>query len=169
VASNRTVRDKGATAVEIEALYRARSHVFLYTVTAFLRDGEAAADVVQDGFALALGRRDSFRGEASVETWVWQIVLNVARDRERWRRRQPRTVTLDQAGERMAEPAAGDDLDASLVTLPERQRLAVFLRYYADMSYGQIADALGVRTGTVAASLHAAHAALRQQLEEVAG
>ena len=68
-----------------------------------------------------------------------------------------------------AAVAAVDDLRSALLALPERQRLAVFLRYYADLSYGQIADALGVRPGTVAASLHAAHAALREQLEELAG
>ena len=43
----------------------------------------------------------------------------------------------------------------------------VFLRYYADLSYDQIAEALGVRPGTVAASLNAAHATLRRNLEEV--
>jgi RNA polymerase sigma-70 factor (ECF subfamily) len=63
--------------------------------------------------------------------------------------------------------SSDDDVRASLLSLPERQRLAVFLRYYADLSYEQIADALGVRVGTVAASLHAAHVSLRQRLEEV--
>lgn len=156
-----------ATTAEIEALYRARSHAFLYSVTAFLRDGDAALDVVQEAFALALRRRGSFRGEASLETWVWRIVLNAARDRERSRRRQAVPEPLGLPDQEPAEPV--DDLRSVLLTLPERQRLAVFLRYYADMSYGQIAEALGVRPGTVAASLHAAHASLRQQIEEVAG
>jgi DNA-directed RNA polymerase specialized sigma24 family protein len=51
--------------------------------------------------------------------------------------------------------------------LPERQRLALFLRYYADLDYEAIADALGVKAGTIAATLHAAHAALRRELLEV--
>ena len=156
-----------ATMAEIEALYRARSHVFLYSVTAFLRDGDAALDVVQEGFSFALRRRGSFRGEASLETWVWRIVLNAARDRQRSLGRPPVPEASGQLDEEATEPV--DDLRASLLLLPERQRLAVFLRYYADMSYGQIAEALGVRPGTVAASLHAAHAALRQEIEEVAG
>ena len=61
-----------ATPVDLEALYRARSHVFLYSVTAFLRDGEAALDVVQEGFAFALRSRDGFRGDASLQPWVWR-------------------------------------------------------------------------------------------------
>ncbi len=57
---------------------------------------------------------------------------------------------------------------ASLVAvLPERQRLVLFLRYYADLDYRRIAQILGVRTGTVSASLHAAHNTLRQALSEV--
>lgn len=102
-----------------------------------------------------------------METWVWRVVLNAARDRQRALRRQPLPEAPDQIEEETAEPV--DDLRSALLSLPERQRLAVFLRYYADMSYAQIAEALGVRPGTVAASLHAAHAALRQQMEEVAG
>jgi RNA polymerase sigma-70 factor, ECF subfamily len=54
-----------------------------------------------------------------------------------------------------------------LRALPERQRLAVFLRYYADLSYDEIAEVLEVRPGTVAASLNAAHRTLRSELAEV--
>jgi RNA polymerase sigma factor (sigma-70 family) len=50
--------------------------------------------------------------------------------------------------------------------LPERQRLALFLRYYADFDYQAIAETLGVSTGTVGAMLNAAHTALRRSLEE---
>ena len=57
-------------------------------------------------------------------------------------------------------------LAAAIAALPERQRLAVFLRYYADLDYASIAEALGVKAGTVAASLSAAHENLRKTLEE---
>ena len=53
-----------------------------------------------------------------------------------------------------------------VASLPERQRLALFLRYYADLDYGSIAAALGIASGTVGATLNAAHAALRNSLEE---
>jgi RNA polymerase sigma-70 factor (ECF subfamily) len=117
---------------------------------------------------VALRRRGSFRGDASLETWLWRIMLNLARDRQRSLQRQPFTEMSDLAEEASADQPT-DDLRKSLLMLPERQRLAVFLRYYADMSYAQIAEALGIEPGTVAASLHAAHATLRQQMEEVTG
>jgi RNA polymerase sigma factor (sigma-70 family) len=59
-------------------------------------------------------------------------------------------------------------LRAAVATLPERQRLIVFLHYYADLDYATIADSLGIRTGTVGATLNAARAALRQVLKEPA-
>jgi RNA polymerase sigma factor (sigma-70 family) len=64
-------------------------------------------------------------------------------------------------------PEEDAELRAALARLPERQRTAVFLRYYADLDYAAIAEALGVSMGTVAATLNAAHATLRSRLEEV--
>ena len=54
-----------------------------------------------------------------------------------------------------------------VAALPDRQRVTLFLRYYADLDYAAIAIILGVKPGTVAATLNAAHAALRSQLQEV--
>ena len=134
-------------------------------MTAFLRDGDAALDVVQDGFARALRSADDHRGEGTVEAWVWRIVLDAARDAGRARVRQTPAPVL-------APPPDGetdDDLRELVAALPERQRLAVFLRYYADLSYDEIAAVLGASPGTVAASLNAAHTTLRRKLEEVSG
>lgn len=65
--------------------------------------------------------------------------------------------------------ASGGDyeLGSQVASLPERQRLVIFLRYFADLDYREIADALGVSVGTVSARLHAAHATLRAVLQEV--
>jgi RNA polymerase sigma factor (sigma-70 family) len=52
-----------------------------------------------------------------------------------------------------------------VAALPERQRLVLFLRYYADLDYAAIAAILEIKEGTVGATLHAAHASLRQALE----
>jgi RNA polymerase sigma factor (sigma-70 family) len=51
--------------------------------------------------------------------------------------------------------------------LPERQRLVVFLRYWADLDYAAIAEALAISPGTVAAAHHAAHGSIRNSLQEV--
>jgi RNA polymerase sigma factor (sigma-70 family) len=54
----------------------------------------------------------------------------------------------------------------AVAALPDRQRLAVFLRYYADLDYAAIATALGVERGTVSATLSAAHHNLSSKLKE---
>jgi RNA polymerase sigma factor (sigma-70 family) len=59
------------------------------------------------------------------------------------------------------------ELAARIAALPERQRLVLFLRYYADLDYRTIAEILAVEIGTISASLHAAHKALRRSLTEV--
>ena len=71
-------------------------------------------------------------------------------------------------GDRAATEGAPDatEIREHLARLPERQRLALFLRYYADLDYASIADVLGIRRGTVSATLNQAHAALRPLLSE---
>jgi DNA-directed RNA polymerase specialized sigma24 family protein len=70
------------------------------------------------------------------------------------------------------EPAANGHaqpdprLRAAIAALPERQRLVLFLRYFADLDYATIAEALEISPGTVAATLNAARGSLRSVLEE---
>jgi RNA polymerase sigma-70 factor, ECF subfamily len=158
--------EKGAAPFEIEALYRERFGVFVRGATAFLRNGDAALEVVQDAFALSLRHRRRFRRESDLEAWVWSIVLNAARDRLRVSGRPSQQDPSTSAVEIELLHDEGE-LKELLLALPERQRLAIFLRYYADLSYAQIGEALGVKPGTVAASLNAARGVLRQQLQGV--
>ncbi len=149
---------------ELEALYRARYRRFLRVATAIVGDEAAGHDAVQEGFARALRSARTFRGEGPVEAWVWQIVVNAARqDRTRAAERPvaDSPSTNGHAGD------AEERVRAWVAALPERQRLAVFLRYYADLDYRSIAAVLGVEIGTVSATLSSAHAALRRSLEKV--
>jgi len=63
-------------------------------------------------------------------------------------------------------PESDAEVRAWIATLPERQRLAVFLRYFADLDYRSIAAALDVEVGTISATLALAHTALRRSHEE---
>jgi RNA polymerase sigma-70 factor (ECF subfamily) len=156
-----------ATVAALEELYRRRYRSFLRVAIAIGGSRDVAADTVQEGFARALRHRHEFRGEGSLEAWVWRAVLNVAYDDSRRSRRE----TLGDPPERAADtgrPGPNSELRAAVAALPERQRQALFLRHYADLSYDEIADALGITRGTVAATLHAAHAAVRRTMQEVA-
>ena len=160
----RVIRRRGASLDELEALYRSRFDVFARVAASVTGDSERARDAVQDAFATAVRRRGSFRGDGPLEAWVWRIVLNAARSDMR---RSVLAVDYDEPAVANGRPEADAELRVALARLPERQRTAVFLRYYADLDYTAIGEALGIRTGTVAATLNAAHAALRTRLEEV--
>lgn len=158
---------RGPLTGELEAVYRRRYRKFLRVATAILGDEAAGHDAVQDGFAQALREQSSFRSEGSMEGWVWRMVVNAAlasRRRRVARREVPESIEARSANGHNAEEAG---VRAWVAALPERQRLAVYLRYYADLDYRAIADALGVEVGTVSASLSSAHQALRRSLEEV--
>jgi len=151
---------------ELEAVYRERYRDFLRVATAIVGDEASGHDAVQDGFAQALREQHSFRGEGPLQAWVWRTVANAAlaaRRRRVARREAPEVLGIANTNGRTDEPG----VRAWVAALPERQRLAVYLRYYADLDYRSIAHVLGVEVGTVSATLSSAHQALRSRLEEV--
>jgi RNA polymerase sigma-70 factor (ECF subfamily) len=151
---------------EIAAVYQTAFGRFLRVSAAILGDVEQGRDAVQDAFARAIVRRREYRGDGPLEAWLWRIVVNHACNSRRSGRQ-----LASQAEWRPSEKAApardsGDPAVRELIaSLPERQRVALFLRYYADFEYDQIAETLGIRPGTVAATLSAAHRSLRARLE----
>jgi RNA polymerase sigma-70 factor (ECF subfamily) len=150
---------------ELERVYRLRFREYAGLAGAILRDVDGGRDATQDAFAQAVRARRSFRGDGPLEAWLWRLVVNAALGERR--RRRP-AADLDAADQSPAPPAEErrDDIRGAIDRLPERQRLIVFLRYYADLDYRTIADTLAIAPGTVAAALHAAHASLREQLTE---
>jgi RNA polymerase sigma factor (sigma-70 family) len=148
---------------EIESLYRSRFRHFVAVARAITGDRELALEAVQEAFANVVRSRRGFRREGSLEAWVWRAVVNSARD-ARGRGRPAQPVEERRNGH---NPEARPELTRAIAALPERQRLAVFLRYYADLDYRGIAAALDVEVGTVSATLSHAHAALRRSLAGV--
>jgi RNA polymerase sigma-70 factor (ECF subfamily) len=146
---------------EIELIYLHRYPAFLRVAVGITGDEQLAADAVQDAFVGVVRNRRSLRRRAALEAYVWRSVVNAARDR--------RALNMEEAPE---EAVAPDPVDvdervrAAIAALPERQRLVLFLRYFADLDYRGIGRVMGVRPGTVAASLTAARAAVKASLEE---
>ena len=151
---------------EIERLYRARFPHFVRVAWAVTGDREQALDAVQEAFAGAIRSRRSLRRDDALEPWVWRAVVNASRDRRRAQPELPEVFAEPEASTNGRVEVSGA-LRLAIAELPERQRLAVFLRYYADLDYRGIADVLGIETGTVSATLNAAHRSLRQTLQEV--
>jgi DNA-directed RNA polymerase specialized sigma24 family protein len=146
---------------DLESLYRARRPEFCRVAAAIAGDRGLGEDAVQDAFAKAVRKRRTYRGQGSLEAWVWRIVVNAARDARR--RRPPVSLLHDRA-----DPVTGlnghvEPLPLELLT--ERQREVLFLHYYADLDYGSIGHALGISPNTVGATLSTARGTLRRALE----
>jgi RNA polymerase sigma-70 factor, ECF subfamily len=149
------------SAAALEELYRARFSVFRDGLAGVVSSREIARDVVQEAFARALRDRRKFRGEGSLEAWVWRIALNQA-----FKARRELRDRWDDDSEPFALDAMprDDEVRAAVRALPPRRRLVVFLRYFADLPYDEIARICGISEGTVAATLAQSHAELLQHL-----
>ena len=151
---------------ELEALYKQHFGAFARVAISLTGSVELGKETVQEAFARAIEQVDRFRGDCPLEAWVWRIVVNTARTSARRAAYEDAEATIEP------EPGKTNghkDLPAVQLwvrALPERQRAVVFLRYWADLDYRSIADALEIEVGTVSATLSAAHSSLRRLLQE---
>jgi RNA polymerase sigma-70 factor (ECF subfamily) len=146
-----------------------------------LGDRDEALDVSQEVFLRVFRTLSSFRGQSALRTWIYRIVVNQVRNRQRWWRRRHRgdQVSLDDHVHRCGDLEAKaellpDRLLASKETaakiwkalerLPFDQRTALVLREVDGLRYDEIAYSLGVAVGTVKSRLTRARQALRAEL-----
>jgi len=149
-----------------------------------LGDRDEALDLSQEVFLRVFRTIHSFRGQSALKTWIYRIVVNQARNRQRFwrRRRRADQVSLDQHvaehGD-LRQPGDGSSPDRAFVRkelasklwsalndLPFDQRTVVVLREIDGLSYDEIAFSLGVAVGTVKSRLTRARQVLRHQLRE---
>ena len=146
----------------IEDVYRRRYASFLRLGYALLGASDPAREAVQETFATALRERASFRGDGSLEGWLWKTMLNVCRNELRRGRHFSDAEAPEQAMN--GHVTEWPELRALIAALPDKERQTLYLRYYADLSQNEIAEILGVRPGTVGAALNHARAKLRTTL-----
>jgi len=149
-----------------------------------LGDHNEALDLSQEVFLRVFRTIHTFRGHAALRTWIYRIVINQARNRQRWWRRRHRAqqVSLDQHihdhGELpdsnnggspdrvLGQKQLADRIRVALEHLPFDQKTAIVLREIDGLSYEEIGFTLNVAVGTVKSRLARAREALRGQLRE---
>lgn len=133
------------------------------TVLFIVRDADTAETLTQECFLRAYQKRDSYRGEASVSTWLVRIAINLAHDHMRSRRLLFwRRLTRTERIERFERPDARRSAEKSLIDgealqavwaavdkLSRQQRIAFQLRFIEDMPLDAIAAAMNLDVGTV--------------------
>ena len=125
-------------------------------------DPDAAADATDEAFARVYLHWDRVAAMASPGGWTYRVALDALRSSLRRGRR--RRDAEQRAAAAFVVPDVDVELWALVASLPERQRTAMVLRYVADLTEADIATAMRIRRGTVAATLHQARDRLADAL-----
>ncbi len=144
----------------------------LFTVAVrFLGDRDAAADAAQNAFVRAFEKLDTFDPARRFFSWIYRIVINECLNTRRGARSSepiPETLTagadpfeLFEAAERRRR------VQRAIAALSPEYREVIILRHFTGLSYGEIADALGVASNVVKSRLYTARQRLSQTLLEL--
>lgn len=150
---------------------------------------EDAMDLAQEVFFQVYRKLGSFRRDAALRTWIYRIVVNRAKNRQRWWRRRSgemnavaveevqgdnswelgaalrRTGDNGRPDEALERKELGAILQRAMAALPLDQRTILMLKEVEGLSYEEIARTLGLALGTVKSRLARARMALRGELE----
>jgi RNA polymerase sigma-70 factor, ECF subfamily len=161
----------------------------VYNLSArLLGDAEEARDLSQDVFLQVYRTLGGFQGRSTLKTWIYRIVVNQARNRQRWwrRRRRERCCPIEDmtaadharasAGrpdaeapfERLARGEQARQIQSALLTLSFDHRAILLLREVEELDGFEIAAALNIPAGTVKSRLARARESLRRAVMEVA-
>lgn len=154
-----------------EVLVTRHEKFLMKTIVRMTRDLDAAEDIVQDTFIKAYKRLNLFEGRSSFRSWLYQIALNTARNRFRKHARE--TVGTDNMdigveGESEASMIATDVraiLQKEIGKLPDRQKTALTLRIFEDLSFKEIAEIMACPYDTAKANYRHALLKLKERLE----
>jgi RNA polymerase sigma-70 factor (ECF subfamily) len=127
----------------------------------FVGNHEDASDLSQDVFLRAFKGLKNFRGQSSLATWLYRIGVNVCLNRVSVKVPQSEPIDsrqhVDTDSESPADRVLRDEravrVRAAIAQLPDKQRAALILRIYHDMSHQEIADAVGSSVGAVKANV----------------
>jgi RNA polymerase sigma-70 factor (ECF subfamily) len=147
-----------------------------------LGDSQEALDLSQEVFLRVFRTLGQFRGQSTLRTWIYRIVVNQASNRQRWWRRRHRSQqvnleehartngelpdvrTFAQPDTQLQQQEVAGRVWSALDELPFDQRAAIVLREIDGLSYEEIATSLGVAVGTVKSRLARARQNLRAVL-----
>ena len=176
---------EGIAPEEFDEIVRLHQRRIYRLLLALLRDPDAADTLTQECFLRAYRKRSSFRGEASVRTWLARIAVNLARDQAKSRRHafwrwllggansEDLSAALEAKPDGRASPQreleAREELAAvwSVVDgLSPKQRTIFILRFAEELPLHEIAKAMNLEVGTVKSHLGRAVSAVRQRLKK---
>jgi RNA polymerase sigma factor (sigma-70 family) len=137
-----------------EQVYRAEFPTLYRALAAALLDGDAACDALQEAFLEGLRRPPR---DENLRGWLYRVALRKSERRPRERGVGENLHARDELAHALDRIEVGN----LLRYLTERQRAVVIARFYLGLQHGEIAAALGIRVGTVSATLSQALSKMR--------
>ena len=134
------------------------------------RDRTRAEELTQEAFVRAWEKLNSFRGDSAFSTWLHRLTVNLVLTDARTRSRRNERVTLGGESGVPDTPARPDaprermDLEQAIATLPEGARHVFILYEIQGYRHKEIAQMMGIASGTTKAQLHRARRLLREAL-----
>lgn len=173
----------GESGAFAELVHRYTSKVYSIGIS-MLRNEQDARDVVQETFLNVHRRLDTFRGDASLSSWIGRIATNNALMKLRTRRRKPETslevkvpgsepnerferiiVDKNPISDKLAlDRELGERIRAAVDELPDKYREVIVLADYRELTMKQIAAALDISVPNVKTRLHRARLSVRESL-----
>ncbi len=175
------VRARKGDAEAQQALYKATVQSVYYTIANLINDSTQAEDLTQDVYVAVLKNLDRLSKPAAFPRWVNRIAANTARNY--LKKQKPVLFTTDEQEEEAIGnlPAVGEDflpeeyavkqelreeLMAAIRSLPEKQRVAIFLHYFEGMTVAELSKALEVGENTVKSRLNAGRTGIGKKLSK---
>jgi len=149
--------------------YQQPLYYYLYRMVG---NAEDAQDLLQETFVKAYTKRKSFRGDAQVQTWLYSIAGNLAKNHLRWRSIR-RFVNVEESEHLIPEdevnPTEVDEMEQELFQyvqqLPERQRSVFILKYFHGLQHQEIAHILDISEGSSKTNFHYATKTLQALIQ----
>ncbi len=138
----------------------------------FVKDLDMAEDVVQESFIKAYEKLNAFEGRSSFKSWLFQIAVNTAKNKLRERRRSMTDIDSVQlavgavAETSLVHSALSQEIQEEIDKLPTKQRTALILRVYEDLSFKEIADIMDCPYDTAKANYRHALMKLKESFEQ---
>lgn len=137
---------------KVEALVLSSYESMYRLAYSYVRNQDDAMDIVQESIYKAIKCADSVRRSKNLKTWLWRIVINTSIDFIRKSRQEYACQNLPEAA---TEDTYTDfDTIEALDVLNEKERAIIILRFFEDRKLQEIADILGLSSGTVKSILY---------------
>ncbi|MFF5994469.1 sigma-70 family RNA polymerase sigma factor [Lysinibacillus sp. KU-BSD001] len=137
----------------------------------YVKDKQVAEEITQDVFYTYSVKRNQFRGDASIKTYLTRIVINKSHDELRKMKRQtvlqailPFMKTVRSAEQEVLAKVQGESLKEAVWNMPVHYREVMIFYYYEDFTINEIVSLLGISENTIRTRLRRGRELLKQQL-----